>query len=62
MEHEIYDYIPVIIRATGIVTKGLKNNLEAIPRKHSIDLLQNTAMLGTSHVVRNVLQSETSET
>jgi hypothetical protein len=26
--------IPVVIGATGIETKGLKNNLEAIPGKH----------------------------
>jgi hypothetical protein len=36
---------PVIIGATGIVTKGLKKNLEAIPGKHSIDSLQKTAIL-----------------
>jgi hypothetical protein len=35
-------FIPVITGATGIVTKGLKNNLEAIPGKHAIDLLQKT--------------------
>jgi hypothetical protein len=29
--------IPVIIGATGIVTRSLKKNLEAIPGKHSID-------------------------
>jgi hypothetical protein len=29
--------IPVVLGATGIVTKGLKKNLEAIPGKHSID-------------------------
>jgi hypothetical protein len=49
----------VIIEATGIVTKGLKKNLLAIPGKHSIDSLQKTAILGTSHVIRKVLQSET---
>jgi hypothetical protein len=27
--------MPVIIITTGIVTKGLKNNLEAIPGKYS---------------------------
>jgi len=32
--------IPVIIGATGIVTRSLKKNLEAVPGKHSIDLLQ----------------------
>jgi hypothetical protein len=51
--------IPVIIGATGIVTKGLKKNLEAIPGKHSTDSVQNTAVLGTSHIIRKVLQSET---
>jgi hypothetical protein len=32
--------IPVITGATGIVIKGLKKNLEAIPGKHSIDSLK----------------------
>jgi hypothetical protein len=31
--------IPVIIGATGIVTKGLKIYLEIIPGKHSINSL-----------------------
>jgi hypothetical protein len=51
--------IPVIIGATGIVTKGLRKYLETIPGKHSIDSLQKTAVLGTSHIIRKVLQSET---
>jgi len=29
--------IPVIIGATGIVTRNFRKNLEAVPRKHSID-------------------------
>jgi hypothetical protein len=29
--------IPVITEAIKIVTEGLKNNLEAIPRQHSTD-------------------------
>jgi len=41
--------ISVMNEATGIVTKGLKKNLEAIPGKHSIDSLPTTATLGTSH-------------
>ena len=49
---------PVIIGATGIVTRSLKKNLEAIPGKHSIDSLQKTAILGTSHIIRKVLQCE----
>ena len=54
-----YMIIPVISGATGIVTKGLKNNLESITGKHSVDSLQNTAILGTSHIMREVLQCET---
>jgi hypothetical protein len=50
---------PVIIGATGIVTKSLRKNLEAIPGKPSIDSLQKTAVLGTSHIIRKVLQCET---
>jgi hypothetical protein len=51
--------IRVIIGATGIVTKGLKKYLETITGKHSIDFLQKTAVLRTSHITRKVLQSET---
>jgi hypothetical protein len=45
--------------ATGIVTKSLRKNLEALPGKHSIHSLQKTAVLGTSHIIRKVLQCET---
>jgi len=51
--------IPVITVATGIVTRSLRENLEAVPGKHSIDSLHKTAILGTSHVTREVLQRET---
>ena len=50
--------IPLIIGATGIVTRSLRKNLEAVPGKHSIDSLQKTAILGTSHIIRKVLQCE----
>ena len=50
--------IPVIIGATGIVTRSLRKNLEAVLGKHSIDSLQKTAVLGTSHIIRKVLQCE----
>jgi len=51
--------IPVIIGATRIVTKGVMKNLEAILGEDSIDSLQKTAILGTSHIIQKVLQSET---
>jgi len=50
--------VPLITGATGIVTRSLRKNLEAVPRKHSIDSLQKTAVLGTSHIIRKVLQRE----
>jgi len=50
--------VPVTTGATGIVTRNLRKNLEAVPGKHSIDSLQKTAVLGTSHIIRKVLQCE----
>jgi hypothetical protein len=50
--------IPIVIGATGIVMRSLKKNLEAVPGKHSIDSLQKTAMLGTSHIIWKVLHCE----
>ena len=50
--------VPVIIGATGIVTRSLRKNLEAVPGKHSLDSVQKTAILGTSHTIREVLQCE----
>jgi hypothetical protein len=32
--------------------ESLRKNLEAMPGKHSIDSLQKTAILGTSHIIR----------
>ena len=51
--------VPVIIVATGIVRRWLRKNLEAVRGKHSIDSQQKTAILGTSHIIRKVLQCET---
>jgi hypothetical protein len=51
--------IPVIIGTTGIVSKSLQKYLETIPGQHSVDFLQKTAILGTSHIIREVLQAET---
>jgi len=50
--------VPVITGATGIVTRSFKKNLETIPGNHSIDSLQTTAILGTSHIIRKLLQCE----
>ena len=50
--------VPVIIGATGIVMRSLRKNLETVPGKHRIDSLQKTAILGTSNIIRKVLQRE----
>jgi len=44
--------IPAIIGTIGIVTRSLRKNLEIVPGRHSIDSLQKTAILGTSHIIR----------
>jgi hypothetical protein len=51
--------IPLITGVMGTVSKSKKKNLETIPGQQSIDSLQKTAVLGTSHIVRKVLQCET---
>jgi hypothetical protein len=42
-----YFVIPVIIGATGIVTRELKKYLETIPGKHSIDYIYTIFSLHT---------------
>jgi hypothetical protein len=49
----------MIIIIITIIIADLKKNLEAMPRKHSIDSLQKTAIFGTSHITRKVLHCET---
>jgi hypothetical protein len=51
---------PETAGATGIVTHVLKKHFEPIPWEHSVDSVQKkTAVLGTSHIMREVLQCET---
>jgi hypothetical protein len=47
--------IPVIIGATGTISKSLRQYLSNIPGKHEIEALQKTAILGTAHILRKVL-------
>jgi hypothetical protein len=46
---------PVIMRATGAVSKSFRKYLSSIPGKHDIKELQKTAILGTAHTRRKVL-------
>jgi hypothetical protein len=47
--------MPVIIGATGTISKSLRKYLRNIPGKHDIKELQKTAILGTAHIFRKVL-------
>ena len=60
VEHEIFKcmIIAVIIGTIEIITNVLQKHLEAIPGKQSADSLHTAAKLGTSHIIRTVLQSE----
>ena len=51
--------IPVINGVAGIVTNVLRKYLETITGKQSLHSLQKTAILGTSHIIRKVLQCDT---
>jgi predicted Ser/Thr protein kinase len=58
VEPEMYDYTSNKLSHWNSNGK-LKEILENIPEKHTIDSLQKTAILGTSHIIRNILQCET---
>jgi hypothetical protein len=47
--------IPVIIGATGTISKSFRKYLSNVPGKHEIKELQKTAILGTAHTLRKVL-------
>jgi len=47
--------IPVIIGATGIISKSFRKFVSNISGKHKVNDLQKTAILGTAHILRKVL-------
>jgi hypothetical protein len=47
--------IPVIIGATGTITKSFRKYVRNIPGNHDDGELQKTAILGTAHILRKVL-------
>jgi len=47
--------IPVIIGATGTISKSFTKYVSNIPGKHKVKELQKTAILGTAHMLRKVL-------
>ena len=47
--------IPVIIGASGTISKSFRKYVSNIPGKHEVKELQKTAILGTTHTLRKVL-------
>ena len=47
--------IPVIIGATGTISKSFRKYVSNIPGKHEVKELQKTAILCTAHILRKVL-------
>jgi hypothetical protein len=49
------NWIPVITGATGTISKSLGYYLSNILGRNEIEELQDTAVLGTAHILRRVL-------
>ena len=47
--------IPVIIGATGTISKSFRKYISNIPGNNEVKELQKTAILGTAHILRIVL-------
>jgi len=47
--------IPVIIEATGTISKSFRKYVSNIPGKHEVKELQKRAILGTAHIPGKVL-------
>jgi len=47
--------IPVIIGATGTISKSFRKYANNTPGKHEVKELQKTAILGTAHIIHEVL-------
>jgi hypothetical protein len=47
--------IPVIVMASGTISVSFRKYLIRIPGKHDIKDVQNTAILSTVHILREVL-------
>jgi Holliday junction resolvase-like predicted endonuclease len=47
--------IPIIIGATGTISKSFRKYMNTVPGNHDVRELQKTAILGTAHILRKVL-------
>jgi len=55
MWNVITKVIPVTIGATGTISKSFRKYVSNIPGNHEVKELQETAILGTAHILRKVL-------
>jgi hypothetical protein len=55
MENVKARVIPVIIGATGTISKSFRKYVRSIPGNHEVRELPKTAILGTAHILRKVL-------
>jgi len=47
--------IPVIIGATGTISKSFRTYISSVPGNCEVKELQKTAILGTAHILQKVL-------
>jgi hypothetical protein len=47
--------IPVIIGATGRISKSLRKYVSTLPGNHEVKEIKKTAILATTHILRKVL-------
>jgi hypothetical protein len=47
--------IPIIIGATGTISKSFRKYVSSIPGNHEVKELQKTGILGTVNILRKVL-------
>jgi hypothetical protein len=47
--------IPVIIGATGTISKSFRKYVSTVRGNHAVKQLQKIAILGTAHILRKVL-------
>ena len=50
--------MPVIIWATGTISKSFIKYVSNVPGKHEVNELHKTAILGTAHIFRKVLMQK----
>ena len=49
------EVIPVIVGATGTISKSFRKYVSNVPGNHEVKELQKTVILGTTYILRKVL-------